>query len=59
MKDQDVGSACATGIAKGIGRKDKETTRMIDEDWKNIDTRAFSNVCFCLKDEVLFNIVGE
>jgi hypothetical protein len=47
------------GLQKVLEGKTKKPTRMIDEDWEDLNARALSTICLCLGDEVLVNITGE
>jgi len=32
---------------------------MSDKEWEDIDARALNDICLCVADDVLFNIVAE
>jgi hypothetical protein len=47
------------GLQKVLEGKTKKPTRMIDEDWEDLNARALSTIRLCLADEVLVNITRE
>jgi hypothetical protein len=47
------------GVVNVLVGKLKKPTSIIDEEWEKIDVRELSGICFCLADDVIFNIVTE
>jgi hypothetical protein len=57
LKMQDL--LVQQGLQKALVDKSKKTIAMTNEEWEDLDAKAFSTIRLCLVDDVLFNIVGE